>query len=349
MKRRRDFRLLALAALLLVGSAVYLALSTRSAEQRRDAALERVPEFPAPNQVVSRRRPARDAPHPRPVAPPVASPVAPPVTPVPHHDPMLSFALGGGSANVALVHVNALLNTPLFDRLRECMPEDFAGMDKAGRDLGFDFARDVDRIALVPGGVAMSGYFEGKPVAQSMAGPGARRDDYLGAAIYTRPGAPCIAQLSNLVLTGQGDDCHTLVDRALSPTPPAAEEDVYGDLFLRTDLAFFRQGPAQDPWRALVDGLSGMTVRANVWDSVALTLSGTPQPGRNVRDLAQMARGAISLVKNQLDDDAVEYRALADLASVGDNPDQLEINLALPAQDLFDKLHFPCPGRDGGM
>jgi hypothetical protein len=80
-----------------------------------------------------------------------------------------------------------------------------------------------------------------------------------------------------------------------------------------------------------------------------LTLSGTPQAGRSVRDLAQMARGAISLVKNQLDDDAVEYRALADLASVGANPDKLEINLALPAQDLFDKLHFPCPGRDGGM
>jgi hypothetical protein len=342
VKRRRDFRLLAAAAVLLVASALYLALSRRSAEQRREVALGRVPEFPAPNQVASHGRPVREARR----SPPPASP---PALPAPAYDPMLSFALGAGSGNVGLVHVNALVNTPLFDRLRECMPQDFAGMDKAGREVGLDFTRDVDRIAFVQGGMAMSGFFEGKPVAQAMAGPDARRDDYRGAAVYTRPGAQCIAQLSSLVLYGQGEDCRALVDRALAPTPPAAEEDIYGDLFLRTDLAPFRQGQASEPLRALVDGLSGLTVRANVWDSVALTLSGTPQAGRNVRDLAQMARGAISLVKNQLDDDAVEYRALADLASVGDNPDKLEINLALPAQDLFDKLHFPCPGRDGGL
>lgn len=339
MKRGRDFRLLAAAALLLVASAIYLALSRRSLEERRDAALERVPAFPAPNQLPSHRRRARDAPPP---APPRAAPA-------PRQDPILSFALGSGSGNVGLVHVNALLNTPLFDRLRECMPEDFAGMDDTGRGLGFDFTRDVDRIAFVPGGMAMSGFFEGKPVARSIAGPDARRDDYRGAAIYTRgTGAECIAQLPNLVLSGRSDNCRDLVDRALAPTPAAAEEDVYGDLFLRTDLAPFRQGQAEGPVRALVDGLSGLTVRANVWDSVALTLSGTPQAGSDVRDLAQVARGAIALVKNQLDDDAVEYRALADLASVGDHPDRLEISLALPAQDLFDKLHFPCPGRDGG-
>ncbi|HET7784778.1 MAG TPA: hypothetical protein VFL36_02305 [Myxococcales bacterium] len=343
MKRRRDLWLLAAAALLLIASAIYIALSARSAEERREATLERVPQFPAPNQLPSHRRRTRDAPPPPPPAPP-------PAAPAPRYDPMLSFALGGGSGNVGLVHVNALLNTPLFDRLRECMPQDFAGMDKAGRELGFDFSRDVDRIAFVPGGMAMSGFFEGKPVAQSMAGADSRRDDYRGAAIYTRPGGgDCFAQLSSLVLYGQGEGCQALVDRALSPTPAAADEDVYGDLFLRTDLAPFRQGQAAEPIRTLVDGLSGLTVRANVWDSVALTLSGAPQPGRDVRDLAQMARGAIALVKNQLDDDAVEYRALADLAKVGENPDRLEIDLALPAQDLFDKLHFPCPGRDAGM
>jgi hypothetical protein len=346
VKRARDLRLLALAALLLVASAVYLALSTRSVERRREAVLERVPEFPAPNQPASHRRPAREAPR---AKPPVPPPVAPPPAAPARQDPILSFALGSGSGNVAVVHVNALLNTPLFDRLRQCMPRDFAGMDDLGRNLGFDFSRDVDRIAFVPGGMAMSGFFEGKPVAQAMAGPDARRDDYGGAAIYTHPsGDECIAQLSNLVVMGQSDNCRALVDRALAPTPPAAEEDVYGDLFLRTDLEPFRQGEASGSLRALLDGLSGLTVRANVWDSVALTLSGTPQAGRNVRDLAQMARGAIALAKNQLDDDAVEYRALADLARVGDDPDRLQIDLALPAQDLFDRLHFPCPGRDGG-
>jgi hypothetical protein len=136
-----------------------------------------------------------------------------------------------------------------------------------------------------------------------------------------------------------------LVDAALSPTPENAQEQIYGDLFVRSDLAFARQG-SSDQVQSLLAGLSGATVRANVWDSVALTIEGTPQPGQNMRDLSAMARGAISMIKSQIDDEDVEYRALADFAKVADNPERLEINLALPAQDLFDKLHFPCPGRE---
>jgi hypothetical protein len=57
-----------------------------------------------------------------------------------------------------------------------------------------------------------------------------------------------------------------------------------------------------------------------------------------------MARGAISLVRDQLDPGEVELATLAELAKVSSSTDALNVDLALPVSDLFDKLHFPCPG-----
>ena len=99
---------------------------------------------------------------------------------------------------------------------------------------------------------------------------------------------------------------------------------------------------------AILEGLSDVTVRANVWEMVALSLEGKPQSGRDPRDLARIARGAISLAKEQLDPSDVELATLASLARVDNSKDGLQIDLALPANDLFDKLHFPCPGVHPG-
>src|SRR5439155_4954992 len=92
--------------------------------------------------------------------------------------------------------------------------------------------------------------------------------------------------------------------------------------------------------RQLFEALDQVTVRANVWDSVALSIEGDPRG--DSRELAKIARGAVAAVRSQLDDEDVEMQALADLAQVSTRGDKLEVNLALPAQDLFDRLHFPC-------
>ena len=86
-----------------------------------------------------------------------------------------------------------------------------------------------------------------------------------------------------------------------------------------------------------------MTARANVWDAVALSIEGAPNSGRDANDLLHMARGALSLAKEQLDDDQVELQALAGLAKVDAKDGKLRMDLVLPAKDLFDKLHIPCP------
>ncbi|MCA1825553.1 MAG: hypothetical protein ABR567_11175 [Myxococcales bacterium] len=340
---KRDRRLLIAALILLAIPLAWLWFSSRDAEKRREITLKGVPDFPAPHQQPRRRPFPVSAPAPAPVRP------APKKPPAANHDPMASFVLQPG-AGAGLIQVNALFNTPLFDRLRQCLPEQFKGLDNLGRALGgVDLTRDLDRIGVAPEGVAMSGFFEGKPVAESMIGKGASTDEYRGATIFTQAGRKsCAAQLGNLVVSSQQGDCRALIDRALAPTPADASDQLYGDVFLRSDLAGFRNDQMPAEVRALVNNLDGVTVRANVWDSVALTIEGQPRIGRNPDDIARMAQAAVSVLKSQLGEDDVELQTLADMSKVSTASGKLEVNLALPAQDLFDRFKFPCEGRDGG-
>ena len=217
--------------------------------------------------------------------------------------------------------------------------------------MGVDLERDVDRLAVSADGMAMSGFFEGKPIARTIAGywPDAEERPYRGQSIWISRHAG-IAQVGNVVVAGTADSMERLVDRALDPPPQGADpNDVYGDVFMRSDLTDLRRsaGGSSDPVQAMLDGLSGVTVRANVWDMVALSIEGKPQAGRSVADLAAMARGAISLAREQLDPSEVELATLAELAKVTGSGEAVNIDLALPMNDIFDKLHFPCPGAQG--
>jgi hypothetical protein len=343
-KRDRDLRLLAFALVLLAIPLAYYFWNSRSVQQRREATLAGVPHFPAPHQA-PRRKPSLVS---APAAPREPKPPPPLQPAAARQDPMTSFVMAPGPG-AALIQVNALFNTPLFDRLRQCLPESFRAMDEAGRKLGVDLAYDVDRVGFWGDGVAMSGFFAGKPVAESMIGAGANREEYRGSTILSRTGR-CVAQLGNLVVmpSQSGGDCRALIDRALAATPANAGDELYGDVFLRSDLAGFRGAEAPAEIRAMVDGLDRITLRANVWDSVALTVEAVPREGRSPTDLAQMASGAVALVKGRLDEDQVELQTLADLAKVSTEGGKIELNLALPAQDLFERFHFPCEGRDGG-
>lgn len=263
---------------------------------------------------------------------------------------MTSFVLQP-SHNVALVHVNALLNTPLFDRIRQCMPAEWDKMTEGAAQLGIDLERDVDRLALTADGMAMSGFFDGKPIARNIARswPDPEERAYRGRPIWVSRYSG-IAQIGNLLVIGSRDSMDKLLDRALDPAPENGDpQDVYGDVFMRSDLSDLRgSGERGNPgvMSAILDGLSGVTVRANVWDTVALSVEGKPQPGRSVNDLAGMARGAIALAREQVDPSNVELATLAELAKVSGSGEALNVDLALPMNDLFEKLHFPCPARE---
>jgi len=266
---------------------------------------------------------------------------------------MTSFVLQP-SPYVALVHVNALLNTPLFARIKECVPAGWRQVTQSMEQLGIDVERDVDRAALMAEGMALSGFFRDKPIARNIASQwsGAEERSYRGQTLWLSQ-TMGVAQVGNLLVLGPRDSIEPLLDRALDPGPPEADpQDVYGDVYVRTDLTGLfdsgsqRDGGAAPDASAVLEALSGVVVRANVWDNVAVSLEGKPRSGRQVADLASMARGAIALAKEQLDPDDVELAALASLAKVDASKDALLIDLALPASELFDKLHFPCPGAE---
>jgi hypothetical protein len=341
MKRRRAPRLLIAAALLLACVVCWSLWSSRAARERRETTLAGVPAFPQPRQETVRRPLAKAAVLlPQPIA-------KPPPAPRQRQDNLLSF-VQASSGTVTLIHVNALFNTPLAERLRQCLPKGFQDLQTAVP--GLDVTRDIDRVAFASGGgMLVSGFFEGNAGIQKLMQTDAAPEQYRGATISTHNNQ-CRAQLGNLLVFAPAGTCQDHLDRALAPTPEAAPDEIYGDLYLRTDLAALREDKSNSSsFRPLVDALSGLTLRANVWDSVALSVEGNPMSGKDGQDLSQMASGAMQLFKTQLGDDQVELQALAELTKVKTADGKLQVDLALPVADLFDKLHIPCPGlQDAG-
>ena len=352
--KRRDLRAALIAVLLLLACGALWVWTSSDARDRRQAALSSVPDFPSRGQPASHaRRPLAQAPR-LPPPPVLRADAGQPPPPRQRIDSMTSFVLHPAHT-IGVVNVNALLNTPLFAKIKECLPLRFERIAEQSSRLGIDFERDLDRVALFEGGVAMSGFFAGKPVAESIAaaaGQPTSTETYRGTTIYSSQRF-AVAQIGNVVVQGSTDQIRGLVDRVLDPPPASADpQDVYGDVFLRSDLEGLREGrksgdnSARDAMGAMLDSLGGLTARANVWDSVALSLEGTPRGGASVGELAKMARGAIQLARDQVDQEEVELSTLADLARVAGTGDELRVDLALPAKDLFEKLHFPCPGRN---
>lgn len=361
-RRRSDLLTLAAAlGLLLAVAGAWFLWSTGAREQRR-AVLAGVPEFPQPGQVSRRRGPVPSEPREQPparLAAPRPAPDAGAAQPQRPVDRLTAFALAP-APTLALVRVNALVNTPIYERLKRCMPGELRQLQENAQRFGLDPERDVDSVALIRDGVAMSGFFEGKPLAEQLArssGAEPEQRSYRGQTLWTN-GRTCTVQLGNVLLAGRADRCESLVDRALDPPPADANpDDLYGDLYLRDDLAGLRAAKSQgalspgetDVLSGLVDSLAGVTVRANVWDQVALSVEGAPQQGGKLRDLVQMSRGALSVAKGQVPEDDVRLQTLAELARVADEDGKVKIDLVLPADDLFERLHLPCPGADGGM
>jgi len=353
VRARRDLRTAGAAILLLaLCGGIWLWMSA-TASEHREKVLATVPAFPVRGQDQQSRR-ARPAAAPQERAPDRAPPPAPEPAQPARTDPITSFVLKP-APYVALVHVNALLNTPLFARIKECVPVGWRQVTESMEQLGIDVERDVDRVAMMADGMALSGFFEGKPIARNIASQWSEVEErsYRGQTLWMSR-SRAVAQVGNLLVLGPRDSIEPLLDRALDPAPAAADpQDVYGDVFVRTDLTALLgsesrrdDATAPDPMSAVLQALSSVVVRANVWDLVALSVEGKPQSGKDVRDLASMARGALAVAKEQLDPGDVDLATLASLAKVDASKDALLIDLALPGSELFDKLHFPCPGAE---
>lgn len=343
--RRRDLTmLLAALVLVLLGAAGWWLWNAQAREARAEV-LARVPPFPSQQSGPQGHRR---------VAVSLDASVAAPSGPRPVNDKLAAFATAP-SENLAVVQVNALVNTPLFAKLKACLPAEFSALRDAG-ELGFDFEKDVDRVAMVPGGIAVSGHFDEHLAARLAKGPSPIHSSYRDADIYSPTDQGCVAQLGSLLLMGEAGGCERLVDRALDTQPNAqTSEALESDLYARTNLQALRDGLAKDTTNQsvtpILDGLGGLTLRANVWDDVALSLDGTARPNQGtgqLESLAAMARLSVEAGKLELAEDPA-WSALLDQAKVDVRGGHLQIDLALPANELFEHFNLPCVGRDAGL
>jgi hypothetical protein len=336
--RRRD-GLAVLIALGLLGLAAFFWLRTSDdVELQRATVLAGLPPFPSTPDAGVRVRPAT-----------ATTPT--PVASAPPSDKLAAFALAP-TENLAVIQVNALANSPFFARVKACLQ---LGALDGGAEVfpGVDLERDVDRVAMVPGGYAMSGALPAD-LAQRMAQqwPDAKRSTYRDVDIHEGKDG-CVAQVSGLLLSGEPGRCQALVDRALQPTPPQAARDALeSDVYTHTDLSALRSavgelGPGLAP---VVNGLDGITLRANVWDQVALSIDATPRADskRQLETFASLARLSVEASQSQLADDP-KWSALLDQANVRTAGGHLQVDLALPADALFDRLQLPCRGADAGV
>jgi hypothetical protein len=342
--RRRDVVLLSVVVVLFLFGGLAWWVWTQEFEERRAEVLAGLPPFPsAPDAGLARRQaPAR----PRVEAPPL---------PVEARSHLEAFVLAP-TGNLAVVQVNALVNTPFYARLEACLRQEFEGLADAGVLFGgLDVKRDVDRVALVPGGVAVSGSFAPDFAARlAQQWPGAVPASYRDVQIYAG-GDGCVAQVGSLLLLGSSHDgCAALIDRALAPVPQSTSADpLESDLYTRTDLSALRaaaaQEPAGSPLSEVTEGLEQVTLRANVWDQVALSIDATPKGGGKdgLSQLARLSELALQAGQTQMADDPA-WSALLDQSKVNTAKGHLLLDVALPAEALFDRLQLPCGRPDAG-
>src|SRR5262249_41629330 len=141
-----------------------------------------------------------------------------------------------------------LFNTPLFERIRECLPLPWMEFTEGAARLGIDLERDVDRLAVTSDGMAMSGFFADKPIAQGVAQfwPDAQERRHRGVPMWLSSELGTgIAQAGNLLVAGPRDSMERLLDQALDPPPPGTDaQEIYGDVFMRSDLSALSGGDA---------------------------------------------------------------------------------------------------------
>ncbi|MFO0599776.1 MAG: hypothetical protein U0228_30995 [Myxococcaceae bacterium] len=261
-------------------------------------------------------------------------------------EPLVAVALSERD-NVAVIQVNALANTPFFTRLRRCLPN----VSDAGTPLGLDWEHAVDRVALVPGGVAISGAFLADEAARIAGGWGdAGVTEYRGARVYD--GAEgCVAQVGTTLLSGARGQCQGLVDRASAPTndPRRAEEVLSSDVYAHTNLSGLAAVPeANDPtMQRVLDSVNDLTLRANVWDQAALTIDATPRnAGAGRGSTWEALELAVATAELTSRDDPKWSALMSKTRRDIDKQGVLHLDVAVPPESLLERLSLPCLGDE---
>ncbi len=334
--RRTGLWLLA-AVLLLVATALVATLS----EGGPPAAAPAVIEFPRHLRAAEYQRMERRA-----LLPPVplAGPAADPGR---KRDPLLSALPPHPSRPVVVFEANALRHSRLGELFLGCLGEADRQVIDDLRRMGIDPLKDVDRVAVTPEGLAVSGFFDRARWPQIFEGAEATpwgRDGtiYQGAA----RGGPAAAAVwrDQLFLVGSSREAvQAALDRVegrAPASPPIAEEVTYGEVYgvlpgeaLR---ALAPPGTGQgDLARRLAEVASRVELHADAMNDVAVTARVRGQDSPALEDLARALGAALAVAR--VDASARGDRELAELldhARVSRGGEGFSLELALPAETL---------------
>lgn len=350
--RRAHLWILAGALLLLA-----TALVTVMSEGRSRAPARAEVEFPRGLRGAEYQRMQRRAVLPA-LPPPPGAPAGRP-EPGMKRDPLLWALPPDPSKAVVVFEANALRHSRLGELFLGCLGE---GEQKAIDDLrrmGIDPLVDVDRVAVMPGGMAVSGFFDKVRWGEVFDGAEAAAYGREGTVYHwpPSPGGERMAAAvwrSQLLLLGESREAvQAALDRVegrAPATPPIAEQATYGEVYgvlpgqaLR---ALVPPGTGSgDLARRLAEVASRVELHADAMNDVAVTARVGGEDPAALEDLARALGAALALAR-------VEARAggegelaeLLDHARVARGGEGFSLELALPA-DLLERWFAGCRRR----
>jgi hypothetical protein len=353
MKRhQRGVVVLVAAALMMLGVAAALA---RCSDDRLGVTLPTVRpiEFPRERALKEARQQRRGA---------SQSTPAPSATPeVKSRDRLLRALSSPGKDGAVVVEVNALRHSPLVDALIKCRAaqngSEQAGFELLKDELGIDVTEDVDRVALDPQVLAVSGFFENLKVPPE-AGEGQGYGD--AGRIFSVPGdkgkPAYVATVGNdLVMTGTDvDELKAAVDRAegRGEAPATFPEgtiggEVYGVVGASLVRSIVALGGDGGQFDGVLDMLTTSKVRMAVDTDAALSLDiGTKSPSDGA-ELAKALGGAVALARSRAAADGeAELAAMLEQAKIVPNDDgSIAFDVAVPGDDLLKLMGCPPLSR----
>lgn len=252
-----------------------------------------------------------------------------------------------GNDEAVFVEFSAIRNSSFVEKLIDCQSHALAAeWEESVEQLGYDWRKDIDRLAISPHAVAMSGFFENAKVPEAF-GVGESYGD--GARIYRPdPASPVryVVANENLVAMAKNEsDAKTLIDRVegrvpVTPTsyPQVAEHEVYGQISASMLASLLDQD--QPLANDLTDLIENISVRMEVDDYLSLSLDVQSKDAEKAADLAKSVGGLLALARREaeLAGDA-ELASLLEAAQVlpGD-AGKFGVDLAVPESWMLERM-----------
>lgn len=276
-------------------------------------------------------------------------------------DPLLAALPTGANKTAVVLEANAIRNSPLGELLLECMgPRNQRGLDEVRNNLGIDVLEDLDRVAITPEGIVVSGHFAKARWDEAL--PDALRSSHgEQGRLFERPGGrvmlpdggsrdePPLAfgVWNDSVLTmGTPEEVRQSLDRLEGRGEPGEapldESQAYGELYGVLGVAQLLElfDGAQD--QALRDQLSraasSVELHADATSDVGVVARFHGEDPGALEDLGKTMGGLLAAARiKALAEGERETARLLEMASVQPRDGSFNLELALPRAFLEEQ------------